>query len=66
MLRLLAADGIVAMSEPGEGHGVAATSLTESANTGVLENELVIEDVATLAEAVGFTAANVLATSPMV
>ncbi len=62
MLRLLAADGIVAMSEPGEGHGVAATSLTESANTGVLENELVIEDVATLAEAVGFTAANVLAT----
>ncbi len=55
--RVLRPDGIVAMSEPGRGHASSAPSLAESAATGVLENELAIEDVAELALAAGFTAA---------
>ena len=62
--RILTADGVVAMSEPGRGHGSAATSIAETARTGVLENELVIEDLAALAEAVGFGEVNLLAGGP--
>jgi SAM-dependent methyltransferase len=65
MARVLRADGVVAMSEPGAGHGAAAHSLAE-AGTGVLENELVLEDLAALAGAAGFTAATVIAASPLV
>ncbi len=64
MYRVLRPDGIVAMSEPGRGHASAPISVAESAQTGVLENELVLEDVATLAERVGFSAVTVLAASP--
>ncbi len=65
MLRLLGPDGMVAMSEPGAGHGDSQSSLAETAATGVLENELVVEDVAALAEAVGFHAAHIVPTSPL-
>ena len=64
MHRVLNADGVVAMSEPGQGHAASPTSIAETAGTGVLENELVIEDLAALAEAVGFREVNVLAEGP--
>jgi SAM-dependent methyltransferase len=66
MHRLLRPDGVVAMSEPGRGHGTAPISVAETEQTGVLENELVIEDVASLAESVGFTAVTLLAASPTI
>lgn len=64
MHRVLAADGIAAMSEPGYGHASAWTSLVESGSTGVLENELAIGDLAALAESVGFRQVTVLAAGP--
>ncbi len=64
MHRVLRSDGLVAMSEPGAGHGTAGHSVRESATTGVLENELVLSDLAALAEACGFTAARLVVTSP--
>lgn len=66
MLRVLTPTGIVAMSEPGRGHGSTAHSLRESRETGVLENELVVEDVAALARDCGFAAVRVVAASPFV
>jgi SAM-dependent methyltransferase len=59
MRRTLRPDGIVAMSEPGRGHSASGLALSE-ASTGVLENELVVEDIAELAVASGFTAARVI------
>ena len=64
MHRVLNADGVVALSEPGQGHAASPTSIAETAGTGVLENELVIEDLAALAQAVGFREVNVLAEGP--
>ncbi len=60
MRRVLKADGIVAMSEPGRGHAGSAPSVAEVAATGVLEQELVLEDIAELAVASGFSAARVV------
>jgi len=57
--RALRPDGIVAMSEPGRGHADTGLALSEAA-TGVLENELVVEDIGELAIACGFTAARVV------
>jgi SAM-dependent methyltransferase len=65
MHRVLRADGLVAMSEPGYGHAAAAHSAAE-AESGVLENELVLEDLAALAEQVGFREVTVIAASPLV
>ena len=65
MRRVLRADGLVAMSEPGYGHGSAEHSVAE-AESGVLENELVLEDVAALAVAAGFGDATVVVASPLV
>jgi SAM-dependent methyltransferase len=59
MRRALRPDGIVAMSEPGRGHAETGVALSEAA-TGVLENELVIEDIGELALASGFTAARII------
>jgi SAM-dependent methyltransferase len=59
MRRALRPDGIVAMSEPGRGHAETGTALSEAA-TGVLENELVVEDIGELAVASGFSAARVI------
>jgi SAM-dependent methyltransferase len=66
MYRALRPDGVVAMSEPGYGHGSAERSIAEATTTGVLENELVLEDVAALARECGFTAVNVIVASPFV
>jgi SAM-dependent methyltransferase len=57
--RVLRADGLLAMSEPGRGHTASASSHAEAA-TGVLENELVLEDIADLALGAGFAAARVV------
>jgi SAM-dependent methyltransferase len=64
--RLLRPDRSVAMSEPGRGHASAPSSVAESAQTDVLENELVLADLTTLAEAVGFRSVSVLAASSTV
>ena len=64
MHRVLKPDGVVAMSEPGRGHASRPTSVRESVSTGVLENELIVEDLAALAETVGFSAVNVIAAGP--
>lgn len=61
MHRVLKADGVVAMHEPGRGHATMPSSITEAQTTDVLENELVIEDLAALAETVGFGTVNVIA-----
>jgi ubiquinone/menaquinone biosynthesis C-methylase UbiE len=60
--RVLTADGIAAMSEPGRGHADSASSQIEAA-TGVLETELVLEDIADLAVASGFAAAHAIVAS---
>ena len=64
MLRVLAPDGVTAMVEPGRGHAASPTSVAEAARWHVLENELVVEDLAALAEAVGFREVTVLAEGP--
>ena len=61
MHRVLTVDGIVAMREPGRAHSTSPSSKAESQATGVLENDLIIEDLAALAEAVGFRTTNVIA-----
>ena len=58
--RVLRPDGVVAMSEPGRGHAKSAGSALEAASTGVLERELVLEEIAADALAAGFTAARVV------
>jgi SAM-dependent methyltransferase len=64
MHRVLRAHGIVAMSEPGRGHGATAQSVREATDSGVLENELVLEDVAALARDCGFASVQVVLASP--
>ena len=64
MHRVLGADGVAAMSEPGRGHASSVSSIAETADWGVLENELVVEDVAALAETAGFREVNVLVQGP--
>ncbi len=49
------------MSEPGRGHSTSPPSVAETAATGVLEQELVLEDIADRAIAAGFAAAHVIA-----
>ena len=61
MRRVLKPDGIVGMSEPGRGHSTSPPSVAETAATGVLERELVLEDIADQAIAAGFAAAHVIA-----
>jgi SAM-dependent methyltransferase len=57
MHRVLARDGVVGMSEPGRGHAESQPSQSESAETGVLEDELFVEHVAQLAIDAGFRSA---------
>lgn len=63
MHRVLKPDGVVAMSEPGRGHASMPNTVAE-ARGGVLENELVVEDVAALAETVGFNDVEVATQEP--
>lgn len=60
MARLLSAGGIVAMSEPARGHSGTADSLREVETTGVLENEIVIEELDDAARRAGFTGAHLV------
>lgn len=64
MFRVLKVDGVIAMSEPGVGHGSSAHSVEEASTWGVLENELVLEDVAALARQCGFAEVKVVIASP--
>jgi SAM-dependent methyltransferase len=60
MRRVIKPDGIVAMSEPGRGHSASPPSVAETAATGVLENELVLEEIAERGLAAGFSAVHVI------
>jgi SAM-dependent methyltransferase len=60
MRRVLRPDGIAAMSEPGRGHSASASTVVEAGAHGVLERELVLEELADQAIAAGFAAARVL------
>jgi len=62
--RVLSPDGIVGMSEPGKGHASTESSRHEVDEYGVLENELVIEDLGALAKCCGFADAVVMLASP--
>jgi SAM-dependent methyltransferase len=57
--RVLRSDGVLVMSEPGRGHASTAPSRAEG-ESGVLENELVLEDLAALARYCGFRETNVV------
>ncbi len=63
MHRILRPRGMVVMSEPGVGHADTPASIAER-ETGVLENELVVADIAALAEAVGFTDTTLVVSTP--
>jgi SAM-dependent methyltransferase len=60
MRRVVRPDGMVGMSEPGRGHSTSPPSVAETAATGVLENELIVEEIAERAIAAGFSAAHVI------
>jgi SAM-dependent methyltransferase len=60
LARILTPDGIVGMCEPGLGHASSESSRAEVENHGVLENELVIEDLGALAKDCGFSDARVI------
>jgi SAM-dependent methyltransferase len=57
MARVLTDGGIVAMSEPAPGHSQTEDSLREVETSGVLENEIVVEELDAAARRVGFTGA---------
>jgi SAM-dependent methyltransferase len=59
MHRVLRDGGLVAMEEPGRTHSLSETSVKEAA-TGVLENDVVIEDLAALARGCGFARVTVV------
>ncbi len=60
MARVLKPGGIVAMSEPGRFHSQSDSARAEVAETGVLENDVVVEELAAEALARGFTRATVV------
>jgi len=64
LARVLADDGVVGMSEPGTGHADTEQSRQEVERFGVLENELVVEDVAALARSCGFADVRLIVSSP--
>jgi len=55
MARVLTVGGVVAMSEPGPGHSEVEHTRREVENTGVLENEVILEELDEMARAAGFT-----------
>ena len=61
--RVLRPDGIVGMSEPGKGHAATEASQQEVEKYGVLENELVVEDLGALARDCGFQEAIIIVAS---
>ena len=65
MFRVLRPDGMIAMAEPGSGHVAVAPSQAEAA-TGVLETDVEIEEVESMARESGFAAVHVVAASASV
>ena len=63
MHRILRPRGMVVMSEPGVGHADTPASIAER-ETGVLENELVVADMAALAKTIGFHDTTLLVSTP--
>ena len=55
MARVLKDGGVVAMCEPGAGHGRSELSKLEENEWGVLENDIFVEDLERLALDCGFT-----------
>lgn len=64
MARVLVEDGRVAMCEPGMEHSSSEESVREVEETGVLENDLIVEDLAALAVDCGFAGVNVAVSGP--
>lgn len=62
--RILQPDGIVGMCEPGRRHAATEASRREVAETGVLENAIVVEDLAALAEECGFAHTSLVLAGP--
>lgn len=60
LARLLTPRGIVAMNEPGRLHSTSEASRHEMDHYGVLENDIVVEDLAALARKEGFTRTTVV------
>ncbi len=60
--RILRPDGIVGMREPGQDHSLHPVSVQES-ESGVLENDIVVEELVELAEECGFREAAVIPAS---
>ena len=60
MARVLKPGGIVAMSEPGKGHGTSELSKLEMDEWGVLENDIFVEELGQLAVSCGFTDVSVV------
>ncbi len=58
MVRLLPDGGVVAMSEPGPGHASTEHSRREVEETGVLENEILLQELDAMACRAGFTEVN--------
>lgn len=60
MARVLRDGGMVALSEPGRRHSLSEMSVREVEDTGVLENDIVVEELAALARGCGFSRATVV------
>lgn len=60
MARVLTDGGIVAMCEPGPGHSQTEDSVREVETTGVLENEIVLEELDAAARRAGFDGASLV------
>ena len=56
--RILRPGGIVGFSEPGPGHSRTPASQYEMRNFAVIENDIVLEDISSMARAVGFERMN--------
>lgn len=63
MVRVLRPGGVVAMCEPGRGHSATEDSQREMAETGVLERDIELDELADAAEAAGFTRVTILPAS---
>lgn len=63
MHRVLRPGGMVAMSEPGRRHSLSGGSLAEVEKTGVLENDIVVEELDGLARACGFARTTIVPVS---
>ena len=64
LARVLRPQGILGMCEPGQDHGSTYDSQREMEETGVLENDIVVEDLARLAKECGFRDATLIPASP--